>query len=183
MRQKYGTPLRGVVVAITLSAAAGGARAQSVQSDFDRAFDFSKLKTFAFAPQQRGPNDPLAANPLNDRRIRTALDSQLVAHGYTQDSTGASDFLVAYHAATRARTSLDAWGYGPGRWRGGRVDVNQYTEGTLIVDMVDPASKQLLWRGTATGTIQLKDVDKKIREAAKKLTERFVKDGRSKGDR
>jgi Domain of unknown function (DUF4136) len=180
MRQTYGTPLQGVVVAITLSVIAGGARAQSVQSDFDRAFDFSKLKTFAFAQQQRGPNDPLAANPLNDRRIRTALDSQLVAHGYTSDS-GGPDFLVAYHAATRARTSLDAWGYGPGRWRGGRVDVNQYTEGTLIVDMVDPASKQLVWRGTATGTIQLKDVDKKIREAAKKLTERFVKDVTPKG--
>jgi hypothetical protein len=180
MRQKYGTPLQGVVVAITLSAIAGGARAQSVQSDFDRAFDFSKLKTFAFAQQQRGPNDPLAANPLNDRRIRTALDSQLVARGFTSDS-GGPDFLVAYHAATRARTSLDAWGYGPGRWRGGRVDVNQYTEGTLIVDMVDPASKQLVWRGTATGTIQLKDVDKKIREAAKKLTERFVKDVTPKG--
>jgi hypothetical protein len=40
-----------------------------------------------------------------------------------------------------------------------------------------------VWRGTATGTIQLKDVDKKIREAAKKLTERFVKDGQAKGDR
>ena len=182
MRQKYRTLLRGVVVALALSAIAGGARAQSVQSDFDRAFDFSRLKSFAFAQQQRGPNDPLAANELNDRRIRTALDSQLVARGYTRDSSG-PDFLVAYHAATRARTSLDAWGYGPGRWRGGRVDVNQYTEGTLIVDMVDPASKQLVWRGTATGTIQLKDVDKKIREAAKKLTERFVKDGKAKGAR
>jgi hypothetical protein len=171
-----------VVVAITLSGLAAGARAQSVQSDFDRAFDFSKLKSFAFAQQQRGPNDPLAANELNDRRIRTALDEQLVARGYTRDSSG-PDFLVAYHAATRARTSLDAWGYGPGRWRGGRVDVNQYTEGTLIVDMVDPGSKQLVWRGTATGTIQLKDVDKKIREAAKKLTERFVKDSKPKGDR
>src|SRR5690348_12843191 len=109
MRREHGTTLRNVVVALTLTAAAtaGGARAQSVQSDFDRAFDFSRLKRFAFAQQQRGPNDPLAANELNDRRIRTALDSQLVARGYTRDSSG-PDFLVAYHAATRARTSLDA---------------------------------------------------------------------------
>lgn len=176
MRRSHGTTFRNVVVAITLTSAAGGARAQSVQTDYDRAFDFSKLKSFAFARQERGPGDPLAANPLNDRRIRTALDSQLVGHGYSRDSSG-PDFLVAYHAATRARTSLEGWGYGPGRWRGGRVDVNQYTEGTLIVDMVDAASKQLVWRGTATGTIQLKDVDKKIREAVKKLTEKFVKDG------
>src|ERR1051325_2234527 len=110
MRQERGTTLRGVVVAIMLTAAAGGAPAQSVQTDYDRAFDFSKLKSFAFARQERGPNDPLVANPLNDRRIRTALDSQLVAHGYTRDSTGASDFLIAYHAATRARTSLQGWG-------------------------------------------------------------------------
>ena len=176
MTQERGTTFRGAILASILAALAGGAQAQSVQTDYDRGFDFSTLKSFAFARQERGPGDPLAANPLNDRRIRTAIDSQLVVHGYTRDSSG-PDFLVAYHAATRARTSLQSWGYGPGRWRGGRVDVSQYTEGTLIVDMVDATSTQLVWRGTATGTIQLKDVDKKIREAVKTLTEKFVKDG------
>jgi len=162
--------------ALILALAATRAPAQSIQTDYDRAFDFSRLKAYAFAAQARRPNDPLAANPLNDRRVHEALDAELGARGYTVDSTGKHDFLVAYQAATRTRVGVQDWGYGPGRWGSRRIDVNEYTEGTLVVDVVDAASKQLVWRGSATGTIQPKEADKKIRKAVAKLMEQFTKD-------
>ena len=145
------------------------AAAQSIQTDFDRAFDFSKLKTFAFVSQARRPNDPLAVNPINERRVHAAIDSQLVARGYVEDTSGQPDFLVADHAATRNRVNLQEWGYGPGRWGNRRIDVNEYTEGTLVIDVVDGASKQLVWRGSASGTIAPKEADKKIKKAVAKL--------------
>jgi hypothetical protein len=117
-------------------------------------------------------------NPLNDRRIRTALDSQLVARGFVRDTSGTPDFLVAYHAAARNRVGVQDWGYGLGRLGSRRIDVDQYTQGTLIVDMVDAVKRELIWRGTATGTIELDEVEKKIREAVGKLVERFSKDTR-----
>lgn len=152
------------------------ARAQEIQTDFDRGFAFVGLKTYAYAPAQRGPNDPLAANPMNDRRVREALDAELAARGYVLDTTGKPDFLVAYHAAARNKVGIQDWGYGPGRWGSRRIDVNEYVEGTLVVDFVSAADRQLFWRGSATGTIEPKEAEKKIKKAVAKLLAQYTKD-------
>lgn len=163
--------------ALGLALASAPASAQSIESDWDRAYDFSKLHTYAYIQQARAPNDPLGANPLNERRVRAALDSQLVSLGYARAADGAApDFLVAYHAATRNRLNVTDWGYGPGRWGTRRIDVNEYREGTLVVDFVSGGTRELLWRGSATGTISANDADKKIRNAVAKLMQRFKKD-------
>jgi len=75
------------ILGLVLGLLAGSAAAQSVQSDFDRTFQFSNLKTFSFAVQRRGATDPLAADSLNDGRIRTGLESQLIAirEGHTEE--------------------------------------------------------------------------------------------------
>jgi Domain of unknown function (DUF4136) len=176
MRQPRRMRLRMAGFAVGLVLSPVSTAAQSIQTDYDRSYDFSKLKTYDFAEQARGPNDPLAVNPINDRRVHAALDSQLVAQGYTRDTTGKQDFLVAYHAATQRRLDVQEWGYGPGRWGRRRIDVNEYTQGTLVVDVVDAATKELVWRGSATGTIEPKEADKKIKKAVAKLMQQFAKD-------
>ena len=180
MRQAGTLSLRMAALAVGLALSPVSTPAQSIQTDYDRTYDFSKLKTYDFAAQVRGPNDPLVVNPMNDRRVKAALDSQLVARGYGRDTGGKQDFLVAYHAATRNRLGVQEWGYGPGRWGSRRVDVNEYTQGTLVVDVVDAASKQLVWRGSATGTIEPKEADKKITKAVAKLMDQFAKDTKPK---
>jgi hypothetical protein len=180
MRHAGTISLRVVGLAASLALATAGARAQDIQADYDRSYDFSKLKTYAFAEQVRGPNDPLTVNPINERRVRAALDSELVARGYTPAEGGKPDFLVAYHAATRNRVGVQQWGYGPGRWGSRRVDVNEYTQGTLVVDVVDAADRQLVWRGSATGAIEPKEADKKIKKAVGKLMEQLTKDTKPK---
>jgi hypothetical protein len=66
---------------------------------------------------------------------------------------------------------LDA-GAGHGRYYGwgapSSVDVYQYKEGTLIVDVVDAKTKQLVWRGFATGTV---DPDAKPEQRERKLND------------
>jgi uncharacterized protein DUF4136 len=168
--------LRATSVAVGLALLPALGHAQSIQTDYDRSFDFSRLKTYAYVDVARDPRDPLAVNPMNERRVRAALDSQLLAHGYTPDSSGKADFLVAYHAATRQRVSVQELGYGIGRLGPRRLDVDQYTEGTLVVDVVDAATRQLVWRGSATGTIAPKEADAKIRKAVAKLMGQFRKD-------
>ena len=154
--------------------AAISANAQSVQSDYNRSFRFSELKTFGFAVQQRSATDPLAGDSLNDGRIRTAMESQLSANGYRMES-GSPDFVIAYHVTTKNK--LNVQDYGPPRWFGRRdIRVDQYSEGTLLVDFIDTKTNQVIWRGRASGTLEMKGVDKKISKSAEKLVKQFVKD-------
>ena len=164
------------VLGLVLGLLIGSAAAQTVQSDFDRAFQFSNLKTFSFAVQRRGATDPLAADSLNDGRIRTGLESQLIANGFRSE-TEKADFVIAYYVTTKNKLSVQDYGYGPPRWFGGRnIRVDQYSEGTLMVDFIDTRTNQVIWRGRASGTLEMKGVDKKISKSAEKLVKQFVKD-------
>ena len=169
------------ILGLMLGLLIGSAAAQSVQSDYDRSFHFSNLKTFSFAVQRRGATDPLAADSLNNGRIRTGLESQLIANGFRME-TEKSDFVIAYYVTTKNKLSVQDYGYGPPRWFGSRdIRVNQDTEGTLMVDFIDTRTNQVIWRGRASGTLEMKDVDKKISKSTEKLVKQFVKDATKKG--
>jgi len=164
------------ILGLVLGLLVGSAAAQSVQSDFDRTFQFSNLKTFSFAVQRRGATDPLSTDSLNDGRIKTGLESQLIANGYHME-TDKADFVIAYYVKTKNKLSVQDYGYGPPRWFGGRdIRVNQDTEGTLMVDFIDARTNQVVWRGRAVGTLDMKGVDKKISKSTEKLVKQFVKD-------
>ena len=169
------------ILGLVLGLLVGSAAAQAVQSDFDRSFQFSNLKTFSFAVQKRGPADPLAADSLNDGRIKSGLESQLRINGFRSD-VETPDFVIAYYVTTKNKLSVQDYGYGPPRWFGGRdIRVNQYSEGTLMVDFVDTRTNQVVWRGRAVGTLDMKGVDKKVSKSTEKLVKQFVKDATKKG--
>ena len=152
------------------------AMAQSVRTDYDRSFNLSGLKTYGFYEQSRLPGDPLAESPLNDRRIHTALDSELRAHGFSPGEQ--PDFLIAYYVTTRQGLDIkDNNRFGIGPWdRWGSIQVNQVTEGTLVVIFVDPATSQEVWRGLASSTINEKNLHKDVNKSITRLVQRFVKD-------
>ena len=150
------------------------ASAQSAQTDYDRSFNLAKLKTYDFYQQTRKPGDPLAASPLNDRRIHDALDSQLKAHGLTDKKGGQPDFFIAYFVTTQKGLDIqdNRMGY---LWRTGSVNVNQVTEGTIVVIFVDSATEKEVWRGMVSGTINPKNLDKDVNKGITKLIKQFIK--------
>src|ERR1044072_557433 len=125
-----------IMLAMVLGLLAVSAAAQSVQSDFDRSFRFSELKSFRFAVQKRGATDPLAGDTLNDGRIRNGLESQLTANGFKVESEKA-DFVIAYYVTSKNKVNVQDFGYGLPRFGGRDIRVNQYSEGTLMVDFID----------------------------------------------
>jgi hypothetical protein len=160
------------VLGILLGLLVVSAAAQTVQSDFDRTFRFSNLKTFGFAVQKR-------ADTLNDGRIRTGLETQLRANGFRMQ-TETPDFMIAYYVTSKDRLNVQDYSFGPPRLWGSRdIRVNQYAEGTLMVDFIDVKTNQVVWRGRATGALELKDVDKKITKSTEKLVKQFIKDSKS----
>jgi hypothetical protein len=76
------------------------------------------------------------------------------------------------------RIDADTWGY-HGRWRGGwgttTVNVSEIPVGTLVVDLVDAGTKQLVWRGVANQTLASnpEKSEKKINKVVKKLFKKF----------
>ena len=148
------------------------AMAQSVQTDYDRAFNLAKLKTYSFYQQERGPRDPLAASPINDRRIHDALNAQLQANGFSESAK--PDFQIGYFVSTKTGLDIQDNRYG---WlqRRGTIDVEQVTEGTVVVVFVDTATQQEVWRGYATGMINPKNLNEDVTKAVTKLVQKFVK--------
>ena len=126
------------------------------------------LHTFRILPvpqarrsRQMQTNDPMLANSITYRSLRDALRDAFLSRGYVE-SEDSPDFAVAYYASARQKLDVTYWDYGyrwgPGWWHGwGRpgVSVDQYEQGTVIVDVIDPTHKELLWR--ARGVSALSD--------------------------
>src|SRR5689334_19097956 len=147
-------------VGLTLAACATTS-GTDVTFDYDTAADFAALKTFNWMP----PTGNAAADELLVKRIKSSLDSQLQAKGRTPSASD-PDFLIGMQLSGRTvNGGSTAVGVSVGIpvGRAGRVSVgggkaipNQKTEGTLVFDFVDPKTKSLLWRATASGAVNPK---------------------------
>jgi hypothetical protein len=120
-------------------------------------------------------NDPMLDNSITNRALRTDLQQAFQSKGYVTAPENSADFNVAYYAGTKEKLDTTYWGpsFGPG-WRyrywgrrnwawpyyggsyygglnpWGGASVSSYTQGQVIVDVTDPRSQQLLWRGQGT---------------------------------
>ena len=181
----------GALVLLSVSAAFG----MSVKSDYEKTYDFSQLRTFAFKTD-RASNDPLNTNTIEANRIQSALAAQLEANGFTQ-ATQDPDFIVAFYATTKQKTSVQSfgpgfgrfgygrgfgWGYGipgGGRWRWGYgpdIWTTNYTQGCVMADVIDPRTNEIVWRGAVMDTVNgIGQSDKQANQAAKDLVKNFLK--------
>jgi uncharacterized protein DUF4136 len=185
MQMKVKTVL--AAVAITAAAATVGAE---TKSDYDKEYDFAKLKTFDFKEQARPVvRDAHGPNSLWNQRIREELGKDLAADGFQATQAGHPDFLVAYSMGAKERADVRYLGYGfPGwgrhRWGWGGwgpgFDVWNipYTQSTLVVDIIDAHTNMLVWRGYDTDQIDVDKADKTIGKAVDSLVKRFVKETR-----
>jgi hypothetical protein len=173
--------IRTLAVAAALSFVSAGAFAQDVKVDFDKAADFTKYKTFAI---KLGTS---WNNPLSEKRVLAEIQQGLTDKGWTATTDDAkADAIVVLHGATEKQKSLNTFysgGYGGYGWRGGwgggmsssTTTVDEYTVGTLVVDIFDAKSKQLVYRGTATDELSNKPEKnaKKLAKASDKLFKDF----------
>jgi len=142
------------VSTMLLLVALGTALAQHVQTDFDHKANFTQYKTYSW--QEIKP-----ADSLWDARIKDAVDAQLAAKGWTQVESGGDVAIVGIKTTQTQRTLQTFYdGLGGGwRWRGfgglgeSTTTEQDYKEGTLVVDLYDAKTKQLVWRGSAEDTV------------------------------
>ena len=171
MKPKY-----AALMILALLISAGSAFAQKVSVDFDKDADFTKYKKYAWA------EGVPAKDPFAHKRIVDAVDAQLAAKGWTKVEPGDNpDAYVLYRAAVGEEKQVDVWGTGYGAgWRRGGMGTTQVTVetiliGQLVVQIGDAATKQVVWRGTASDTLSDKPEknEKKIKKAAEKMFKSF----------
>ncbi len=160
---------------LSLVLTVGPAAAQDVKTDYDKSVDFANYRTYYWE------KDKVTNNDIMNQRFVDAVDGQLQAKGWRRQE-GSGDAALAAHLATQDKKSINTFysGWGPGwGWGGvggtGTTTVTDYTEGTLVLDIFDTASKKLIWRGTASDTISDNPEKnaKKINKAAEKWFKKF----------
>jgi len=135
------------VLILTLLGALG-ALAQKVTIEFDQTIDFSKYKTFAIRDAQLNSRNPALNSELVKKQINADIERGLTAKNLMM-VTGPSDLNVRYRFGSARKTEVEAY---PAGWRGlgTRIVRVPYTEGTLVIDLRDPSTRSLVWRGIAS---------------------------------
>jgi hypothetical protein len=176
-----------VLLALVFAPAAHAAK-PNIQ--WNKDYDFSHIKTFAW----QDPTAPSLAqsNPFMHKFIQDQIELRLTEAGLMKAPAGASpDVWVTYHGSVMNNVQLQSdsfgygfGGYGMGGWgmygygAAGPVStttrVVNYMEGTLIVDIVDPIKKELVWRGSTT-PILISDSNEKTEKNISKALDAMVK--------
>ena len=165
------------VTAVSMTLLGTIALAQSVTYDFDRAANFASFRTYAWTRGTQLTDD------LNHARVVQSIDRQLAMKGLTKVETSASaDLHIAYHASFDRNLQINAFGTGWGgpRFGGlqsGTATTQEILTGTLVVDVSNAGTGAIVWRGMASGDIDVnakpEKRDKNINKAAEKLFKNY----------
>jgi len=158
--------VKSLAAALVLGTLALSAQAQKPQIQWNSKYNFDGVDTFAW---QDTPDTSLEnQNPFMHSLIKNTIEAELATSGLTEVESN-PDVWVNYHASTTTETQLrtDSYGYSMGGYgmagwgyygmAAGPVSsttrVVEYTKGTLVVDIWDAASKELVWRGMVSDTL------------------------------
>jgi hypothetical protein len=155
----------------------------TVTTDYDHSANFGKYKTYALAPAARGQT----MSPTSEAALRDALRAEMAKRGLIEAPGRTADLDIVRHVFIQQKVSVQEytmWGYGYhggwpygygyyGMWPGAPmtyVDVNQYHEGTMVLDFVDARTKKLVFRGTGQAIVGGAEANaEKIREGVAKM--------------
>jgi hypothetical protein len=146
--------------------------AQDVRYNFMPGTDFSKYHTYKWVSIE-GRSHP---NQIVDAEIKQTVDSQLALRGLTKTDSGKADLFIGYQIAIDQEKQWNAFEMGGPRWGGmGTATSSTISNGTLVVDICYPSTKQLLWTGNATKTLDPSSNQEKNQKNLNKATQTLLK--------
>lgn len=152
-----------------------------VAADYDKEATFSEYKTFAFF---KTGIDKAEISDLDKRRILRAIETELLAKGFTKSEN--PDVLISLFTKSQQRVDVynNSWGmgrwgwggFGPGwGWGWNQPNTTVSTQGHLYIDIIDANKKELVWQGMGSGYLS-KNMEKKeerIKEFVSKIMEKY----------
>jgi hypothetical protein len=139
-------------------------------STADPAADFSRYSSYGYTPII--DTDGAQYQSLETGFLKDAVSRELESRGFTRSET--PDIVVNFAIQTQEKIRsrpAPSMSYGAvydpvfddvyyddwGMTHTTRID--QYTEGKLVIDIVDPAERKLIWQGSTQGRITQKDLE------------------------
>ena len=171
--------------------------------DEQASFDDYQTFSWIPAKNTQDVPGPYRDDGLLDKRIKRAVTHALAHQGYTEQPDGTPDFYVVYRVGLRdvyydpgysygfgypygygfgyrygfRRSFFGYGGYGypyGGYGYGSHGAATTYTEGTLVIDIIDAGTNELVWRGAAASALGDATYDAKdINKAVEKILEEF----------
>jgi hypothetical protein len=172
------TLMKTILFLLTLYLFSGCSSIQ-VQTDYDPKIDLKPLNTFVVL--QRTQKD---IDTLTDDRITRALKEVFASKHYVNVKQKEADFFVIYHVDVQNKTRIDTdyqrmgiYPYGYGGVMIATTRPVDYEEGRLIIDIMNPKTKKIIWRGMAVDHIKTlktpQERDAYIKKAVERILETF----------
>ena len=160
-------------------------------TDVDRSVDFNRYRTFAWGDSEVKVSNPKYNSDLINKNIKTTVENELAKRGITADSKD-PDFLISYQTYTEKKETVTGgipyspyglfpfrfypygfgWGWFPYAYNPPRT--NTFTEGTLIIDIEDARSKEVIWRGTVSGNVDnTKKLQRQIQKGIRAIMKKY----------
>lgn len=161
-------------------------------TDIDRDADFYSYRTYTWGEAVADVDNPVYRSDLISKNIKNAIEKEFAKRGIKFNNEE-PDFIVSYQTFTeekqqvRNRTPYGfgpyfplrfypfyyGWGY-PYAWGGGFSEEENYTEGTLIIDIKDSKTKELVWRGSVKGNVEdVSSLQKQIQKGIKAIMKKY----------
>ncbi|MEM9304507.1 MAG: DUF4136 domain-containing protein [Pseudomonadota bacterium] len=181
---------RWMLLAVVGAALLGGCTSAPYKTDFDYNPEviFTNYRTWAWiddTPMAEGEGTPV--NPLIQGRIMFHIEEEMSMKGFRKvDNVEDADMAVAFSVGARDKIKVNSypstfhggysrWGYGWGYGYGypaREVDVRQYTEGQVAIDIFDVKRKEPVYHGFATGNVR----ENRTREEREQLIDDIIRD-------
>jgi hypothetical protein len=157
-----------------------------VSHDFNQSKEFAGLKTYEWKSKVPKKTDDIRLNnTLLHARIREAVEHVLSQKGFQKVSQDEPDFHIGYDYSIRAKVESDTArtgvGFGMGIFgRHGGIgissgnDVREYDEGMLVIDVMDPKTGDLMWRGIGTRPVYQHPKPEKTTQVVNETVEKIL---------
>ena len=143
-----------MIVVLALGLAACASEPPRPVLDYNPDYDFYQIKTYAFAPGKSIGADSLVGN-----RVEMAIEEEMAAKGVKLVEPDKADVLVRFMLMTQDKQDIRTYdryygggayrcyrcGYGSGYRTATEVQVKNYTEGTLVIDLADQKMDRVIW--------------------------------------
>ena len=137
---------------------AGCASGPDIRADYDKSADFGKYRTYGFVAP--APGDTTQFKSLSQQAMQSAAAREMESRGYTRSDN--PDLAINFKGKLEEKTDIQStpapmygagWGYGGwygapyGGYGGTEVTTHRYKVGTLVMDVVDRAKRQVVFQG------------------------------------